>query len=289
MVNSANQVTTHDQNNDKASRESSNGQAQKDVRKQPDPCKCGVVSSSKEPLTTSIRDADGVIFTGRVEQGTLQKGRGVFTHVHTESENAGKVSEYKGEFEDGMFHGTGMSKDVSGCVYEGDFYRGAAHIIGKCHWAEQGWRYEGQWANDKRHGQGTCSHIEPGCEVYSGSWKDDQWDGLGTLKFARGGEYIGEFKVDKLHGQGKYTFADGSVYAGDFQRDMRHGHGEMTYINDRTRFVGTWNNNWRNGKGSLFYADGSVWKGKWQRDEQDGVGYLHLPHGIVRKQTICER
>lgn len=209
--------------------------------------------------------------------------------MHTESENAGKVSEYKGEFEDGMFHGTGMSKDVSGCVYEGDFYRGAAHIIGKCHWAEQGWRYEGQWANDKRHGQGTCSHIEPGCEVYSGSWKDDQWDGLGTLKFARGGEYIGEFKVDKLHGQGKYTFADGSVYAGDFQRDMRHGHGEMTYINDRTRFVGTWNNNWRNGKGSLFYADGSVWKGKWQGDEQDGVGNLHLPDGIVRKQTICER
>lgn len=95
--------------------------------------------------------------------------------------------------------------------------------------------------------------------------------------------------MDKLHGQGKYTFADGSVYAGDFQRDMRHGHGEMTYINGRTRFVGTWNNNWRNGKGSLFYADGSVWKGKWQRDEQDGVGYLHLPHGIVRKQTICER
>jgi hypothetical protein len=73
MVNSANQVTTHDQNNDKASRESSNGQAQKDVRKQPDLCKCGVISSSKEPLTTSIRDADGVIFTGRVEQGTLQK------------------------------------------------------------------------------------------------------------------------------------------------------------------------------------------------------------------------
>jgi hypothetical protein len=184
MVNSANQVTTHDQNNDKASRESSNGQAQKDVRKQPDPCKCGVVSSSKEPLTTSIRDADGVIFTGRVEQGTLQKGRRVFTHVHTESENAGKVSEYKGEFEDGMFHGTGMSNDVSGCVYEGDFYRGAAHGIGKCHWAEQGWRYQGQWANDKRHGQGTCSQLEPGCEVYSGSWKDDQWDGLGTLKFA---------------------------------------------------------------------------------------------------------
>jgi hypothetical protein len=60
----------------------------------------------------------------------------LLTHVHTERENAGKVSEYKGEFEDGMFHGTGMNKDVSGCVYEGDFYRGAAHIIGKCHWAE---------------------------------------------------------------------------------------------------------------------------------------------------------
>ena len=108
-------------------------------KKRKDPCKSDVIasSSSTESSTTSIRDADGVIFAGRVEQGTLKKGRGVFSHVHTEGENVGKVSVYKGEFEDGMFHGTGMSKDASGCVYEGDFFRGAAHGIGKCHWANK--------------------------------------------------------------------------------------------------------------------------------------------------------
>jgi len=247
---------------------------------------CGGYEEASSPgklLTTSIRDSDGVVFVGRVEEGTLRKGKGVFTHLHTEGENAGKVSVYEGEFEDSLFHGNGTSTDASGCIYEGQFLRGAAHGQGKCRWEEQGWAYEGSWANDKRHGQGTCKQTEMGGEEYSGSWKDDCWDGKGTLRFAGGGQYVGEFKKDKLHGKGVYTFADGSEYNGYFKNDMRQGHGEMTYA-DGFRFVGMWRNNWRNGKGTLFHPDGSVFKGNFRGDDRDGIGYLHLPDGIVRKQ-----
>ena len=240
-------------------------------------------TASGKLLTTSIRDADGVVFVGRIEHGNLRKGKGVFTHLHKDGENKGKVSVYEGEFENGLFQGTGISRDASGCVYEGDFLRGAAHGKGKCHWAEQGWLYEGDWANDKRHGQGTCRQMEEGGEVYSGSWKSDAWDGKGHLRFAGGGQYVGEFKKDKLHGKGRYTFADGSEYVGYFKNDMRQGHGEMTYA-DGFRYVGMWKNNWRNGKGTLFHPDGSVFKGHFRGDDLDGIGYLHLTDGIVRKQ-----
>jgi hypothetical protein len=111
-------------------------------------------SSSGKLLTTSIRDADGVVFVGKVKEGNLRKGKGVFTHFHEEGDNAGKVSVYEGEFEDGFFHGNGVSKDASGCRFQGTFRRGAAHGHGTCHWEEQGWHYEGEWRNDKRHGQG---------------------------------------------------------------------------------------------------------------------------------------
>lgn len=280
--------TSSGDSNDCSSDESETKET-KDHKKRPKnhaaggPCR-GDDSAFDKLLTTSIRDADGLDYVGKIEQGNEKKGRGVFTHLHEEGENAGKISVYEGEFLNGMVHGKGVSKDASGCVYEGQFVRGAAHGRGKCQWAEQGWRYEGQWANDNRHGQGTCSQMEEDGEVYTGSWKDNEWDGKGTLRFAEGGQYVGEFKTGRLHGKGTYTFADGSVYTGYFKKDLREGHGEMVYANDGAKFVGRWQNNWRNGKGTLIFADGSVWKGSFRGDDQNGVGYLHLPGGIVRKQ-----
>ena len=245
------------------------------------PAAADAAATSPEPLV--ITDADGLLFTGTVLEGTRFKGRGSFTHRHTKGDRKGKCIVYEGGFLQGKFHGYGSSRDfATGCTYDGMFEHGAAHGIGKCRWA-QGWEYEGEWHYDKRHGKGTCRQLEPGGEVYSGEWKDDQWDGIGCLKFAGGGQYDGDFRRDKLHGKGKYQFADGSVYEGFFKEDLREGHGCMTYA-DRHRYVGEWRNNWRNGKGTLFHVDGSVFKGRYRGDEKDGIGYLHLPDGIVRKE-----
>jgi hypothetical protein len=261
----------------KASPVSNHDEDGNDTAKKP----AAVTSVSPAPLV--ISDADGLPFTGTVMEGTRLNGRGVFTHQHTKGDRKGKSIVYEGGFFQGKFHGSGKSRDfATGCTYEGMFEHGAAHGFGKCRWA-QGWEYEGEWHYDKRHGKGTCRQLENGGEVYAGEWKNDQWDGLGCLKFAGGGQYDGDFRRDKLHGKGKYQFADGSVYEGFFKEDLREGHGCMTYA-DRHRYVGEWRNNWRNGKGTLFHVDGSVFKGRYRGDEKDGIGYLHLPDGIVRKE-----
>jgi hypothetical protein len=212
-------------------------------------------------LTHKIKDADGLEFFGTILEGTPEQGRGKFFHGE-----GSKLMIYEGEFQNGYFHGQGISQDHgAGCCYEGEFLRGAAHGRGSCKW-DQGWEYVGEWRMDKRHGRGKCRQlVDEGGEVYNGEWKDDKWDGHGTLLFAGGGKYTGGFRRDKLHGQGKYEFADGSVYCGDFQNDLRHGHGEMTYV-DGLRYVGEWRDNWRDGKGTVFLRVNSV---KMKRMELD--------------------
>jgi hypothetical protein len=85
-------------------------------------------SLSGKMLTATIKDADGVcvcvFFLGIIERGTVRKGKGQFTHLHKEGVNKGKVRSYEGEFEDGMFHGKGISWDASGCNYHREFRRG---------------------------------------------------------------------------------------------------------------------------------------------------------------------
>jgi hypothetical protein len=239
---------------------------------------CRMISPLK--MTHKIQDADGLEFFGTILEGTREQGRGKFCYGE-----GSKLMIYEGEFQNGYFHGQGISQDHgAGCSYEGEFLRGAAHGKGRCKW-DQGWEYVGEWRMDKRHGRGKCRQlVDHGGEVYDGEWKDDKWDGHGVLLFAGGGKYTGSFRRDKLHGQGTYEFADGSVYCGSFQNDLRHGHGEMTYV-DGLRYVGEWLDNWRNGKGTIFYSDGSTFRGKFNEDEKDGTGYLHLPDGILRKET----
>lgn len=178
-----------------------------------------------QQLTHRVKDSDGLVFVGTIQEGTPEKGRGKFCHGEQ-----GEIVVYEGEFESGYFHGKGASQDHgAGCVYEGEFLRGAAHGHGTCRW-DQGWEYEGDWRMDKRDGKGRCSQLVEGGEVYNGEWKDDKWDGRGVLHFSGGGTYTGCFRKDKLHGHGTYEFADGSVYRGNFNNDLRHGHGTKEYI-----------------------------------------------------------
>jgi hypothetical protein len=38
--------------------------------------------------------------------------------------------------------------------------------------------YEGEWQDNKRHGQGTCTSADG--DEYKGEWRDDNWHGQGT-------------------------------------------------------------------------------------------------------------
>lgn len=225
-----------------------------------------------------ICDADGTIFKGYVTEGTTEKGKGKFVHLHTEPEWANKQAIYEGEFENGTMEGEGRQVDAAGCLYEGHFTKGAANGRGRCVWPV-GWVYEGEWVDDLREGQGTCRQKDGG-EVYSGEWKNDMWHGQGELTFDKGDKYIGEFRENKMHGKGRYEFSDGSIYEGNFENDFRSGKGEMRYC-DGLVYVGNWKSNWREGQGKLTFQDGSEFRGTFRGDEMNS-GFIYMLDGIVR-------
>ena len=90
--------------------------------------------------------------------------------------------------------------------------------------------YNGQFLNDKRHGQGTlCSErdSEQRKYIYDGEWFDGVRNGLG-MEITGKGKYNGEWLEDQWHGQGISVDQDGNMYEGQFQFGKRHGQGRLT-------------------------------------------------------------
>ena len=69
-------------------------------------------------------------------------------------------------------------------------------------------------------------------DVYKGSFKDNVFDGFGTLKMkSPANVYIGFWVEGLMHGQGEYTFEDGTVYTGSFENNKIQGEGKAVYSN----------------------------------------------------------
>ena len=75
--------------------------------------------------------------------------------------------------------------------------------------------------NGKKYGKGTMTYSN-GANKYEGDWKDDKKNGQGTYIFPDGEKYEGEFNDDNFNGQGTYTFPDGEKYEGDWKDDKKN-------------------------------------------------------------------
>ena len=96
--------------------------------------------------------------------------------------------------------------------------------------------YEGEWKDNKSHGQGTFFYLADNKnkgDKYVGEYKDDKKSGYGTYSYADGDKYVGEWKDGKSHGQGTYTWTTGATYVGEWKDDKRHGKGKMTYADGK--------------------------------------------------------
>jgi len=58
---------------------------------------------------------------------------------------------------------------------------------------------------------------------YEGEWKDGKKHGQGTLTWANGSKYEGEWKDGKRHGQGTLAWASGKKYEGEWKDDVASG------------------------------------------------------------------
>ena len=72
-----------------------------------------------------------------------------------------------------------------------------------------GTKYQGQWLNSKRNGQGTYYFVNG--DKYIGQWVSGIMEGQATYIWRDGSKYIGQYKNDKRNGYGTYYNANGSI------------------------------------------------------------------------------
>ena len=94
---------------------------------------------------------------------------------------------------------------------------------------QDGSKYDGQWRNGCRDGQGKCTyptvHGDTASGVYTGKWRRDKREGSGKFEFTNGDEYEGQWHGDLRHGKGICRYRSGEVYDGDWRDDVRCGSG----------------------------------------------------------------
>jgi len=132
--------------------------------------------------------------------------------------------------------------------------------------AENGDYYEGEWLNEKKHGQGKYMFSD-GEEWYDGEWENNQIHGNGIYKYADGNMYIGQFINGYEDGIGKMIFKDGNIFEGGWYKGKTSGYGKIIYSNGDI-FEGSFTNNIKYGYGETIYSNGMIEKGYYE--EIDG-------------------
>lgn len=130
-------------------------------------------------------------------------------------------------------------------------------------------KYEGLWAANKRHGQGTYWRNEGGKlrREYTGDWFEDKKHGRGTFFYKNGDRYDGFWVCGKPQGEGRIIYANGDIYEGQWHDGKRNGYGVLTKRNG-DHFEGHWVNNMREGQGSYYFSEkNKLFVGEWVEDQ----------------------
>ena len=142
-------------------------------------CPAGQNSSTWTDCRGVVELGGGEVYVGGMRQGRFH-GDGAYTW--------GNGSTYVGQWQNGGRHGQGVQTARSGDRFDPS----ARHDIP---WSRntpysmlvnqaEGSRYEGQWAFNRKHGQGTMTL--PNGDVYMGEFRNDAFEGTGTLTHADG-------------------------------------------------------------------------------------------------------
>ena len=142
--------------------------------------------------------------------------------------------------------------------YEGELRDGHLNGQGVYHFTLTS-RYEGGFKDDDFEGRGTL--IEPGVR-YEGLWKAGKKNGKGVLTTLNGDRYEGEFKDDALTGRGVLVLSDKRKYDGLLLNGKPHGQG--TLVDPTGTYTGVWSEGClvQNGQRASFATDLTKCPGK---------------------------
>lgn len=178
-------------------------------------------------------------YTGQLNKDNEMEGYGIL---------GTSTTLYKGEFKHSVYSGRGILKtfDSTKQEYEGNFKKGQYHNYGilRC----GNYKYQGNWDRDTKDGEGEET-FEDGT-YYKGTYKKDKRSGYGILKQPKQGlEYEGEFKNNEFDGKGTLKTSEGT-YQGEFLCGKKHGNGILKTLKNQT-IKGTWVNDYLHGQASV--------------------------------------
>jgi len=157
-------------------------------------------NSNLEP-PTGIRKYDSLNFVLKKTRVQLEKMKKLLqkksygTYLTFKNTKKHKVH-YVGQVKREKANGYGVAILDTGSRYEGEWLNNVRHGEGSFYWVD-GEYYVGQYENDRRNGTG--SYFWPNGENYVGGWKNDQRDGEGIF-YNKDGKIVtkGIWKNDKL-------------------------------------------------------------------------------------------
>ncbi len=146
-----------------------------------------------------------------------------------------------------------------------------------------GSKYDGQWKNGERSGQGK--YVSREGDMFEGEWKEDNLNGKGTSILINGNKYEGEWKDGTYSGYGTYIFSGGVKFEGQWEDGDKSGKGEETYPNG-DKYKGEWKNDKLNGHGTYFWPDGSRYENQYINGESNGQAIYTDSFGKKQSQYL---
>lgn len=121
----------------------------------------------------------------------------------------------QGNYKDGMKTGFGKMIFPNGDIYEGEWLEDKIHGEGSYTYKKSGDIYSGSWSNGKKCGQGRYEYAADSSQLV-GEWVDgDIVSGSWELKGSS--VYTGKFKLGRPIGEGSFAFVSGLTQTGTFE------------------------------------------------------------------------
>jgi hypothetical protein len=144
-----------------------------------------------------------------------------------------------------------------------------------------GMKYVGEFRDNKFNGHGTMFY--PSGSKYVGEWRDGARNGQATYLYTDGSKYVGKFRDDKCDGQGTFLYTDGSKYVGEVHSMSAsdcesNGHGTWLHP-DGDKYVGEFRDGKFNGHGTYTFPVGDKYVGEWRDGKKNGQGTYTSPDG----------
>lgn len=172
----------------------------------------------------------------------------------------------------------------NGDRYEGEFLNGKRHGQGVQYFAKVGKSVCGEFRHGKIYtGEGTL-YIAKTNNLFEGTWDKGQFTGYAVFTTTNNKDkyhYEGAMVNGHRCGLGKQTYPNGQVYTGNFEQDVRQGPGVIVCRSGNTASGEYRQDRLYNGTGTMECALGTIFTGTWVEGWWQGQGKLITGDGIV--------